>query len=243
MIWHTPNEDPDGDWHWVLEDCLPRRLAGTRPVRTRCLWIYPTLEPEELREVSPGVAEDVYVETEENEDVPQEVIEPPQIEGILQTELLVKCFHGAVDYLIEQDWNMCWIISFLQEKVSEALFQSEIESLHWSFSITGEQGGAGEEVVSLKSEDVSPIFVNFVVFGSTQSTVSGLNVSKHHQQAECDDLQFWPDNNYNVNDSDNNFTWWRSLCSPVSLDWEMGLKAVFGHLEIQLYSITTNLAE
>ena len=72
-------------------------------MRTRCLWIYPTLEPEELREVSPGVAEDVYVETEENEDVPQEVIEPPQIEGILQTELLVKCFHGAVDYLIEQD--------------------------------------------------------------------------------------------------------------------------------------------
>ena len=60
--------------------------------------------------------------------------------------------------------------------------------------------------MSLKSEDVSPIFVNFVVFGSIQSTVSGLNVSKHHQQAECDDLQFWPDNNYNVNDSDNNFT-------------------------------------
>ena len=103
MILNTPDEDPDGHWYWVLEDCLPRRLAGPWPVRTRCLWISPTLEPEELREVSPGVAEDVDVETEEDEDVPQEVIEPPQIEGILQAELLIECFHGAVDYLIEQD--------------------------------------------------------------------------------------------------------------------------------------------
>ena len=51
----------------------------------------------------PGVAEDVDVETEKDEDVPQKVIEPPQIEGIPQAELLVKCFHGAVDYLIEKD--------------------------------------------------------------------------------------------------------------------------------------------
>ena len=95
------HDDCGGDWAWQVS--LPHGGWGPGPLETGGIRISSTLVAIELREVSHGVVENIEVETKEDEDVPQKVIPPPQIEGISEAKLLVKCFHSVVDYLIEED--------------------------------------------------------------------------------------------------------------------------------------------
>ena len=59
----------------------------------------------ELGEVGSRVLEDVEVQEDEDEDVAEEMVQPPETEGIPRPELLVEHLNRAVDDLVEKHWD------------------------------------------------------------------------------------------------------------------------------------------